>query len=117
MGEQQSTTERFPLDYYEWRKQWDDWRQQHAADLKPTSKRFEGKNFLADDVLGTWRINGRTVELSEVVFPNLSERDENGQLIREDYRRIGITYGIGVDGAGAVVGSFAELEQELGLVS
>lgn len=77
-----------------------------------------GKNFIADEVLGTWSVNGRNVELSEVTFPNLSERDENGRLKQFQVRYIGITFGTG-GGSDApdspLVSTFAELERELGI--
>lgn len=108
----------FPLDWDEWRKEWNAWKSDHADDLRPTSFRFPGKNFLADEILGTWSINGRNVELSEVRFPNLSERDERGSLKHFDVRGIGITFGTAA-GSDApdnpVVHSFAELEHELGI--
>lgn len=105
----------FPTDWNEWWKVWTAWKRHH--DLLPTSYRFPGKNLLADEVLGTFSINGRNVELSEVTFPNLSERDENGRLRDHRVRMVGITFGIGVDQAGAVATTFAELERELGLDS
>lgn len=105
----------FSIDWDEWQNEWRGWKSAHAADLKPTRERFRGKNFLADDILGTWSVNGRTVELSEVVFPNLSERDENGRLKDYNVRAIGITYGIGAEGSGDVVHSFEELEDALGI--
>jgi hypothetical protein len=108
-------TEQLPLDWDEWRGQWQQWRLAHATDLRSTDRHFPGKNFLANEKLGTWKIKGRVVELSEVTFPNLTERDERGRLKIHDVRAIGITYGVGVDSAGTVVHSFAELERELGL--
>lgn len=105
-----------PLDWDEWRKQWREWLRAHSASFKETRERFPGKNFLATEILGTWKVNGRTVELSEVTFPNLTDRDpQTGILKHYDVRAVGITYGIGVDGSGTVVHSFAELETELGL--
>lgn len=108
----------FPLDWDQWRTQWDAWKQDHADRLGRSTFRFPDKNFLADEILGVWSVNGRNVELSEVTFPNLTERDEHGHLIRRQVRFIGITFGTG---AGCdtpdqpVVRSFAQLEHELGL--
>jgi hypothetical protein len=102
-----------PLDWDEWRNEWSEWLTANRHRLGETRERFPGKNFLADERLGTWKVNGRLVELSEVTFPNLTERDDEGRLIRETVRGIGITYGIGADAAGAVVHSFHELEREL----
>ena len=111
----ETSTMTLPLDWNEWRKEWRDWFAAHKADFKPTRKRFPGKNFLANETLGTWSVNRKIVELSELTFPNLSERDERGFLLNHDVRAIGITYGVGVDGSGSVVHSFEELERELGL--
>ena len=100
----------FPVDWNEWNKEWQRWKRAHRADLRATRERFEGKNLLADDVLGTWDINGRTVELSEVTFPDFGSRDSSRR-----FRAVGITYGTGVDGAGTVVHSWRELERALGI--
>lgn len=108
----------FPIDYDEWVAEWETWKHENSAYLKPTSVRFPGKNFLADEVLGTWEVNGRVVELSVVIFPNFNERDENGRILDFRVRHIGITYGVGVDfDGGGVVNSFEQLEKELGIVS
>lgn len=108
----------FPIDWNEWKTLWDAWKLEHADRLRPTSFRFPGQNLLADEKLGTFSINGRNVELSEVTFPNLSERDENGRLKSHRVRYVGITFGTGA-GTDApdnpVVGTFADLERELGL--
>lgn len=111
----ETTTHALPLDWNEWRKEWNEWLAAHRSQLRETSKRFKGKNFLADEKLGTWEVNGRIVEFSEFTFPNLTERDERGVLIHKDVRAIGLTFGIGLEGSGAVVHSFAELEEQLGL--
>lgn len=109
----QDKTEPFPLEWNAWREQWAAWlaEQREAGTLRPTSFRFPGKNFLADEVLGTWSVNGRNVELSEVTFPALGERP------RRDVRYVGVTYGTGADADGAVVPTFAELERELGITA
>jgi len=119
---QDTATTGLPLDWDEWRKEWKAWKSAHEDDLRPIGamrSAFPGKNFLADEVLGVWKVNGRAVELSEVVFPNLSERDAaTGRLIEKRIRSIGITFdGVGTKGTGAVVGSFAELENALGLTA
>lgn len=100
-----------PLDWDEWRRQWNEWRNSHSEILKPASKFKPGKNFLADEILGVYSVNGRLVEISELTFPNLSERDERGFLLRHDVRAIGLTFEEG----GTVVHSFEELERELGI--
>jgi len=105
------TADGFSLDWNEWRREWRDWSAAHADRMAPTRSPFQGKNFLADEVLGVWKVNGRTVELSEMTFPNLGERDERGALIHKDVRRIGVTF----QDETAVVGSFAKLEEVLGL--
>lgn len=106
-------TEELPLDWDEWRSEWRTWENAHAAQMRRTPSPFQGKNFLADDVLGVWKVNGRTVELSEMTFPNLEVRDpQTGRLLEGHKRRVGITF---ADGETAVVGSFAQLEQVLGL--
>ena len=99
----------FPLDWNEWRHEWARWSTE--KNLKRTPSPFKGKNFLADAVLGTFKVNGRTVELSEATFPNLSDRDERGNLIRQDHRYVGITFEDGTD----LADSFAALERILGI--
>lgn len=64
----------------------------------------------ADEILGVWEVNGRTVELSEVTMPNLTSR--NGDRVRY----IGVTFGTGAESEGALVANFAQLEKLLGLV-
>jgi hypothetical protein len=96
--------ETFPLDWNEWRTQWAAWKADHAEHLGRSSYRFGRKNFMADEVLGVWSINGRPVELSEVTFGA--------------NRYVGITFGSasGSDRPDApLVSTFAELEHELGL--
>lgn len=113
---QDTVTDRLPLDWDEWQNEWKRWKAAHVEDLREYhGQRIHGKNFLADDVLGTWKINGRVVELSEVTFPNLSERDaQTGRLIDRRDRMIGITYKNGDESeSGGVVSSFAELESAL----
>jgi len=110
-----TATEPFPLDWEEWQTAWREWLNAHADDLKPTRERFPGKNFMADEVLGTWKIAGRLVELSTFRFPNLEERDDAGRLIEKEHRSVGITRGIGADSNGDVAASFAELERMLGI--
>lgn len=90
--------ETFPLDWNEWRQVWAEWRRHWAPE--PSRHRFAGRNFLADEVLGVYRIAGRDVELSEVTFC--------GQ------RFIGVTYAA-ADGttSGGIHETFAELEAEL----
>ena len=106
------TTFTLPLDWNEWREEWGKWRERHSDSLKPARKFKPGKNFLADEILGVFEVNGRRVELSELTFPNLSERDERGMLIHKDVRAIGLTFD---DDETNVVHSFEELERELGL--
>jgi hypothetical protein len=119
--------EPFPTDWREWHTLWQQWESSQNI-LRPTSYKFPGgKNFLADEVLGVWALKlpdgtARNVELSEVTFPNLSERDEAGRLIRKTVRGVGITY---ADASGRyvpsdlgpernnVVNTFADLEAEL----
>ncbi len=70
----------FPLDWNEWRAEWAEWKNAH--DLKRPREnpwRYKDKNFLADAILGVYRVNGRTVELSEVTMPNFGARP------REDF--------------------------------
>lgn len=99
----------FPIDYDEWRAEWRDWLGRQTFGRVRKSP-FEGKNFLADEILGVWRIGGQAVELSSVTFPNLSERDERGRLIEKRNRMVGITR---EDGSTAVVRGFQELEDAL----
>lgn len=106
----------FPLSWDEWRHQWDAYEATSGLRRSRTNPWTDkSKNFLADDVLGVYRAsNGRIVELSEVTFPNLSERDENGNLIHDNRRYIGFTFD---DGYTGLVRSFAELELEIGPVA
>lgn len=106
------TADGFPLDWDEWRSQWIDWLAAHR-ELLPTRQQIPGKNFLADEILGTYRLpSGRMVELSEITFPNLQERDaETGVLLHYEVRAIGLTWVD--DRSGTVVHSFPELEEAL----
>ena len=110
-------TDTFPIDWTEWRGQWGQWMGQHAAKFHQPSLRAPGKNFLADDILGTWEIHyvdqsGRAVELSEVTMPDFSKSYGADRI-----RFVGVTWvdGNGETEAGGVVSSFAELEEVLGL--
>ena len=101
-------TENFPTDWNAWRMMWDDWKAENKTHLCRTSFKFGGKNLLADEVLGIWRVGDRTVELSEVTFPDCSGHT------RDTLRYIGITYGTGAGTeAGPLVRTFAELEEAL----
>ena len=102
----------FPLDWNEWCKEWHHWKNDHQSVLKDTRHRFEGKNFLATDILGTWKVNGRIVELSEVTFPDFRRDPATGRLPYNDRRGIGLTF---TDDSGTVVHSFTELESALGM--
>ena len=103
----------FPADWTEWDSQWHAWLDAHK--LPRSGKRIPGRNMLADEVLGTFRMNGHAVELSAVTFPNLSERDENGHLISETHRYVGISwYGEGGRSInGGLVNTFADLDELL----
>lgn len=100
----------FPTDWNAWRVLWQEWKESHAGDMRRPKVRAAGKNFLAGDVLGTWEIGGRTVELSEVTFPDLSSRGETVRYVGVSYVRADRS----IDG-GELVRSFAELERELGI--
>jgi hypothetical protein len=102
----------FPLDYDDWRAEWSVWLARHR-ELRPVRKAIPGKNFLADEILGTFKLpDDRSVELSELTFPNLSERDpQTGRLLQHELRAVGLTWVD--DRRGTVVHSFAELEHEL----
>lgn len=103
----------FPLDWDQWRRDWAKW--ETASGLRKAPRNpwaRKGKNFLADSVLGVYRTrSGRTVELSEVTFPNLSERDAaTGRLLSFETRYIGLTF---EDGETGLVRSFTELVDAL----
>lgn len=105
----------FPLDWDQWRKLWTEWLVVNEPKMKRVAKAFPGKNFLANEILGTWIVGGKLFELSEVVFPNLEDRDpQTGRLLEGDKRRIGVTFREG-DGKDIVVGSFEDLERVIGL--
>ena len=110
--ETMNRTDPLPTDWNLWRSVWAEWLtdKRSTGQVRPTSWRFPGRNFLADEVLGTFSINGRNVELSEVTFPSLGERPAR------TIRYVGVTFGTGaeVDG-GAVVSTLAELDKVLGL--
>jgi hypothetical protein len=109
-------TTRFPADWTEWRAEWKEWlaRQERSQTFTLSTWRFPDKNFLADEVLGVWRVNDRTVELSEVTFPDLSQPPYRA----ETRRYVGITYGqaSGIEDGG-LASSFEELERALGIDS
>lgn len=125
------TTHRFPTDWNVWRAQWSEWKAAYAAHLKPLPRWAWGlypeqKNFMADEIMGRWLINegtpglddGVVVELSEVTFPNLEDRDENGRLLHTTNRFVGLTFrtfGWTVAPENCLVSTFAELEQKLGI--
>lgn len=92
----------FPVDWNEWKSEWHRWEANNVNRLLPSNHYFGPMNVLADAVLGTYKVNGRDVELSEVVFS-----------MGEAKRMIGITFS---DGNGnTVVDSFRELESVLGI--
>jgi hypothetical protein len=70
------TTDTFPVDWNEWEslsQQWFDENRDSLFGKKvDPGDEFTGVNFLADERIGTWRIGSFCVELSEVVFPDLS---------------------------------------------
>ncbi len=111
-----SETFQLPLDWNTWQGEWETWKRTHRHVLKQTTHRFEGRNFLADENLGTWEIRGRVVELSEVTFPSFERDAQTGRLKNDEVRGIGVTfmYKQG-EGEPTVVHSFTELEQVLGL--
>ena len=114
MPNQPQRAEPFPVPWDDWRPLWQAWlaRQLEHGTFAPTAWRFPGKNFLADEILGTWSVAGRNVELSEVTFPSL-EPGTRG----ERRRYVGVTFGTGAGAdSGPVVGTFVELEQALGLL-
>lgn len=109
------TTETFPLDWGEWHAEWQAWLKAHEGPYMRSVRKFKpGKNFLADDILGCWQVPNGLVELSEVTFPNLSERDpQTGRLLDFNTRYVGVTWSR--DGEQPLVRSFDELEEVLGL--
>jgi len=113
---------RFPTDWSEWRPMWEAWiaAQLESGRLTRSGYRFPPANFLADEVLGVYGVRGpngtgRTVELSEVTFPDLSEsahRRGRPQMARY----VGVTFGqaSGTE-SGGIAATFAELERALSL--
>ena len=97
-----------PIDWNQWRGQWNDWKRAHKSQLKSCAKFAPGKNLMADEILGSWEINGRKVELSEVTMPDFS----SAKYFGGDKRYIGVTY---ENESGPLVESFEELNRELGL--
>lgn len=100
--------QQFPIDWTEWDKAWHAWTQAHA--MRRSHARFPGKNFLADEVLGVYSMNGRAVELSAVTFPDLG----SGSMERKR-RYVGITW-LGDDGStinGGLASTFADLDELL----
>ena len=105
------TSQPFPSDWHVWRTQWGQFLAAAGEHFAPTDTRAPGKNFLADDIIGTWNVNGRDVELSEVTMPNF--RDRRGDRVRY----VGLTFILpgNITRAGDVVSTFAELAEALGL--
>jgi len=102
----------FPLDWDEFETQYNAWR--GAQDIRTSVERIRGKNFLADEILGTYKCAAGIVELSAVTFPNLSERDEQGNLRHYTLRYIGLTWLVdGKNVNGGLVETFAELESAI----
>lgn len=116
------TTTTFPMDWDEFDNQFTAWFVGHLRSdrLRRTSFRIPGKNFMADEVMGTYHVagpdgsheSGRNVEIATFVFPALGERPHR------DERCIGLTFSRGGDDreASPVVRSFAELDEALGFV-
>jgi hypothetical protein len=105
----------FPMDWNAWRVLWGAWLAEQEANgtLTRSSFRFPGKNFLADEILGVWRVEGRTAELSETTFPSLEPGSRGAH-----HRFVGVTFGTGAGmEAGGVAGTFEELERALGISS
>jgi hypothetical protein len=104
----------FPTAWDEWRPKWDEWLavQLEAGTFKRCSFKFPPANFLADEILGVWSVDGRNVELSEVTFPDL-EPGRHGQT----RRYIGITFGTGAGTqSGGIASTFDELERALSII-
>lgn len=101
----------FPLDWDEWERRFTTWAD--AFGLKRSRLRI--RNFMADEIMGTYELRGRVVELAAVTFPNLTERDDRGRLIEKRDRFVGITWrGELASGTnGGLVSSFDELEAAL----
>jgi len=109
----------FPMDWPEFEGQWQRWLADHREVdwIRPTSRRFAGRNFMADEVMGTFHIvgtdrtheSGRDVEISTFRFPALGDRPYR------EVRHIGLTFSRGGDmtEAGPVVSSWAELGEAL----
>jgi hypothetical protein len=106
-------SEPFPINWNIWHTQWGEWFDAHAGHFLNTSWRFPAANFLADDRLGTWSVNGRNVELSEVTFPDLSRPGALANNYRNRY--VGITFSTGAGAESALASTFAELEEALGI--
>lgn len=94
----------FPVEWDVWRAAWREWFDAHKEHFKPTSFRWPGHNFLADDRLGTWSVNGINVELNDVTFS-----------IGETRRYIGGVMGGSVSPHTFLASSFDELEKVLGI--
>lgn len=62
----------FPVEWNEWNRAYKTWRASTKL-IVPTNLRIPGRNLMADEVLGTWRLRDgvHVVELSEVTFPDL----------------------------------------------
>jgi hypothetical protein len=99
-------TTMFPADWNEWRSMWNEWKSAHA--LKSSRKRIAGKNFLADEVLGTFEINGQAFELSEVTFPGFGAEDRG-----KTFRYVGISWWDegNKNVNGGLVTTFADLDE------
>ena len=114
-------TDTFPMNWDEFEAQWNAWLADRMEndELRRTSFRIPGRNFMADEVMGTFHVigvdrtheSGRHVEITTFRFPALGERP------RRDVRHIGLTFSRGGDNreAGPVVSSWAELDEALGL--
>jgi hypothetical protein len=108
-------TERdFALGWPEWETQFNNWVAVYG--LKRSNRGIAGRNFLADEVMGLYKVGADTVELSAVTMPNLSERDANGRLIDQRYRYVGITWRAHTaDGLPSINGGLVETWGELEL--
>ncbi|HUV09358.1 MAG TPA: hypothetical protein VMX12_00150 [Acidimicrobiia bacterium] len=104
-------TAKFPLDWNAFAELFHAWKASHGSSLARSSWKWPEKNFLADEILFRGRVGTRNVELSAVTFPDFGSGRSGDRS-----RFIGITYGTGTGcDAGAIVDTFGELEEELGL--
>lgn len=80
-------TDPFPSEWNQFRQVWQSWVQNNIKDLGPTRQRIEGVNFMADEVLATFKVGKHLVEFS-TAYSSLLHARVIGVTSRRGHTRI-----------------------------